>query len=135
MIPLSPRSAMHRSRLSFLVLCSLAACDVSPFGQSGKPDVVGVVRAVESRQIANTSVPTIMLEVREVRSSARVLKGCAGVSQFHLSESTRISRASGGAAAEGDIEAGRKVSIWVVPDAPITLSCTPGAAAARVRLE
>ena len=126
---------MKPARFAVLALCALAGCDLLPLGPSGKPDVVGVVRAVESRQIASNRVPTLVVEVREIRSSARMLKGCAGVSQFHLSSSTRIDRASGGVVAAGDIEAGRKVSIWVVPGSPVTLSCTPGAAAARVRLE
>ncbi|HEX2281342.1 MAG TPA: hypothetical protein VHG52_06220 [Thermomicrobiales bacterium] len=126
---------MRRAWLALLILCSTTGCDLLPTGPSGKPDVVGVVRALELREIAQSSVPTIMVEVRQVRSSARVLKGCGGVSQFHLYESTRINWASGGVAAPDDIEPGRRVSIWIVAGSPITLSCTPGAAAARVRLE
>ena len=126
---------MRRSRLALLILSLVGGCELLPVGPGGSPDVVGVVLSRESRQIASSSVPTILVEVREVRSASRVLKGCAGVSQFHLYDSTRISWASGGVATVDDLEEGRKVSIWVAAGSPITLSCTPGAAAARVRLE
>ena len=126
---------MRRAWLALLILCSTAGCDLLPTGPSGKPDVVGVVRALEYGEIASNSVPSIVVEVRHVRSSARALKGCGGESQFYLSASTRIQWASGGVAAPDDLLPGRKVSVWIVAGSPVTLSCTPGAAAARIRLE
>lgn len=126
-------------RLVFVLLPLTAGCGLWPTGPDGDPDAVGTVISRDVRPIgtptAGDSIHSIVVEVSTVRSAMRVLKGCGGVAEFFLHASTRIGRASGAAATIRDLEVGRRVSIWVEPGTPVTLSCTPGAAASRVRIE